>query len=87
MLGQSPAGKWETEVFLLRAENRGELLEVIRALADYLKRTPSVELMDLAFTLNTRIMARGREAVRERYSWEAIEGQLIAFYARLCEGL
>jgi glycosyltransferase involved in cell wall biosynthesis len=31
--------------------------------------------------------ARGRAAVRARYSWEAIEGRLIDFYERLCEGL
>jgi glycosyltransferase involved in cell wall biosynthesis len=30
---------------------------------------------------------RGREAVRERYSWEAIEGHLVDFYAELCKGL
>jgi len=27
---------------------------------------------------------RGRAAARERYSWEAVEGQLVEFYARLC---
>ncbi len=26
-------------------------------------------------------------AVRERYSWEAAEGELVAFYAELCRGL
>ena len=30
---------------------------------------------------------RGRAAVRDRYSWEAIEGDLLAFYAELCKGL
>lgn len=30
---------------------------------------------------------RGRAAVRDRYSWEAIEGELLALYDRLCEGL
>ena len=34
-----------------------------------------------------RMGERGRDAVRERYSWEAIEGHLIDFYAQLCEGL
>jgi glycosyltransferase involved in cell wall biosynthesis len=29
---------------------------------------------------------RGRAAVRERYSWEAFEGQFLDFYARLCAG-
>jgi len=58
-LGQSPA-RWETEAFLLRAEGRSELLELIRTLADYLRRTPSVALVDLAFTLNTSAGARGR---------------------------
>jgi glycosyltransferase involved in cell wall biosynthesis len=30
--------------------------------------------------------ARGRTAVRERYSWEAFEGQFLEFYDRLCAG-
>ena len=34
-----------------------------------------------------RMGERGREAVRERYSWEAVEGDLVAFYAELCSGL
>jgi len=34
-----------------------------------------------------RMGERGREAVRERYSWEAVEGDLGAFYAELCRGL
>jgi glycosyltransferase involved in cell wall biosynthesis len=34
-----------------------------------------------------RMGERGRKAVRERYSWEAIEAELVAFYARLCHGL
>jgi len=34
-----------------------------------------------------RMGERGREAVRERYSWEAIEGHLVDFYAELCKGL
>lgn len=34
-----------------------------------------------------RMGERGRNAVRERYSWEAIEGHLVDFYAELCKGL
>ena len=31
--------------------------------------------------------ARGREAVARRYSWEAVEGDLVDFYGALCAGL
>jgi len=31
--------------------------------------------------------ARGREAVARRYSWEAVEGDLVDFYGSLCAGL
>lgn len=31
--------------------------------------------------------ARGRSAVERRYSWEAVQGDLLAFYASLCAGL
>jgi hypothetical protein len=30
---------------------------------------------------------RGRRAVTERYSWEAVEGHLVDFYGQLCQGL
>jgi hypothetical protein len=30
---------------------------------------------------------RGRRAVTERYSWEAVEGHLVDFYSQLCQGL
>jgi glycosyltransferase involved in cell wall biosynthesis len=31
--------------------------------------------------------ARGRRAVERRYSWEAVEGDLVDFYRSLCAGL
>ena len=31
--------------------------------------------------------ARGRAAVERRYSWEAVEGDLVDFYGSLCAGL
>jgi glycosyltransferase involved in cell wall biosynthesis len=34
-----------------------------------------------------RMGERGYAAVRERYSWEAVEGDLVAFYRELCRGL
>jgi glycosyltransferase involved in cell wall biosynthesis len=30
---------------------------------------------------------RGYRSVRERYSWEAVEGDLVDFYAEVCRGL
>ena len=34
-----------------------------------------------------RMGARGRTAVERRYSWEAVEGDLVDFYGSLCAGL
>jgi glycosyltransferase involved in cell wall biosynthesis len=31
--------------------------------------------------------ARGRRAVERRYSWEAVQGDLVDFYGSLCAGL
>lgn len=44
---------WETEVFLLYAEDRPRLLERVGALSDYLDGHPQVAPVDLAFSLNT----------------------------------
>jgi malonyl CoA-acyl carrier protein transacylase len=53
------SSRWETEAFILRGDNRAELLQRVQALADFLARTPSVELKDLAFTLNTDLAPGG----------------------------
>ncbi len=34
-----------------------------------------------------RMGERGYQSVRERYSWEAVEGDLLDFYAEVCRGL
>jgi glycosyltransferase involved in cell wall biosynthesis len=31
--------------------------------------------------------ARGRRAVQRRFSWEAVQGDLVDFYGSLCTGL
>ena len=47
---------WPSEVLLVRASDRGDLLQRVRRLADYVAEYPAerqAELVDLAFTLNT----------------------------------
>jgi len=51
--------RWDSEVFVLRGDNRAELRQRVQALVDFLARTPSVELKDLAFTLNTTLAPGG----------------------------
>ncbi len=51
--------RWESEVFVLRGEDRAELCRRAQALADFLTRTPAIELKDLAFTLNTALAPGG----------------------------
>ena len=56
----SPASfRWETEVLVLRGDDRAELRQRVQALVDYLTRNPSIELKDLAFTLNTTLAQGG----------------------------
>ncbi|MHB1422620.1 MAG: acyltransferase domain-containing protein [Gemmataceae bacterium] len=57
----SPAAslRWETEVFVLRGDNRAELRQRAQALTDFLSRHPSIELKDLAFTLNAALAPGG----------------------------
>ncbi len=45
------AASWETELFLLRGDEREDLCRRIRALLGYLEKNPDVVLKDLAFTL------------------------------------
>ncbi|HEY7309058.1 MAG TPA: acyltransferase domain-containing protein [Gemmataceae bacterium] len=51
--------RWETEVFVLRGDDRDELRRQVLALADFLTRNPTLELKDLAFTLNTALAPGG----------------------------
>jgi malonyl CoA-acyl carrier protein transacylase/phosphopantetheinyl transferase len=53
----SPA--WETEVFVLRGEDRAALRQKVQALATYLECGSGVALKDLAFTLNTALPPGG----------------------------
>lgn len=43
---------WDTEVFILSAWSRTELIERIRELQQFLRTAPTVDLKDLAYTLN-----------------------------------
>src|SRR5262245_30943762 len=51
--------RWESEVLVLRGDDRAELRRRVQMLADFLARTPTVELKDLAFTLNTTLAPGG----------------------------
>lgn len=55
----SASFRWETEVVVLRGDDRAELRQRVQALADFLARTPAVDLKDLAFTLNTALAPGG----------------------------
>jgi malonyl CoA-acyl carrier protein transacylase len=56
---ETPSFRWESEVFVLRGDDRAELRQRVQALADFLTRQPSIELKDLAFTLNTALAPGG----------------------------
>jgi malonyl CoA-acyl carrier protein transacylase len=57
--GISASEHWETELFLLRGEDRAGLLRRIQEVALYLDRNPHVELKDLAFTLSSDLAPHG----------------------------
>jgi malonyl CoA-acyl carrier protein transacylase len=53
------SSRWESEVFVLRGDDRDELRQRVQALAEFLTRNPSVEPKDLAFTMNTALAPGG----------------------------
>ncbi len=55
----SASFRWESEVFVLRGDDRVELRQRVQTLADFLAHTPAVEMKDLAFTLNTTLVPSG----------------------------
>ena len=53
---QSLHKDWDTEVFILEAETRPSLIDRANYLLNYLAEKPDVRLMDLAHTLNTKLI-------------------------------
>ncbi len=51
--------RWDSEVFVLRGDDRAELRQRVQSLADFLAGNPAIELKDLAFTLNTTLALGG----------------------------
>jgi acyl transferase domain-containing protein/phosphopantetheinyl transferase len=51
---------WETEVFILEADSRNELIARGNRLKEYAAESANVSLKDLAFTLNTRLEGRNK---------------------------
>jgi malonyl CoA-acyl carrier protein transacylase len=51
--------RWDTEALVVRGDDRAELRQRMRGVADFLTRTPAVELKDVAFTLNTALAPGG----------------------------
>lgn len=51
--------RWESEVLVLRGDDRSDLSRRARALAEFLTRNPSTELKNLAFTLNAELQPGG----------------------------
>lgn len=54
-----PPVSWETELFVVRGEDRAHLRQRIQELADFLDRHPDVVVKDLAATLNTALQPAG----------------------------
>jgi malonyl CoA-acyl carrier protein transacylase/phosphopantetheinyl transferase len=76
---------WETEVFILRGEDRADLWRRTCALADYLQQRPPVELIDLAFTLGTNLPAGGQRLALVAGSLDELHARLGRAAERLAE--
>ncbi|MBV9122799.1 MAG: acyltransferase domain-containing protein, partial [Planctomycetes bacterium] len=50
---------WDSELFVLRGDDREDLRRRVKALGDFLEHHPEVVLKDLAATLNTELPAQG----------------------------
>ena len=59
VIPSSAAPGWETEAFVLRGDNRADLIRRAQSLADFLADHPRTESKDLAFTLNSALAPSG----------------------------
>jgi len=76
---------WESEVCILEAASRGELIERGERLRDYLARPEAVALKDLAYTLNTRLEGLPSRLALVATSKEDLEQKLARALGRLAD--
>ena len=67
--------EWDSEAIVLSADSRPALLSEGTRLLQYLERTPSVNLKDLAFTVQRRLDSRRRAPVDRRHVSRRPENQ------------
>jgi malonyl CoA-acyl carrier protein transacylase len=77
--------RWDTEAFVLRGDDRPELRQRVQSLADFLARTPDVELKDLAFTLNANLVGGGSRLAVLAESVEELQSRLGRAAERLAD--
>ncbi|HTU89483.1 MAG TPA: acyltransferase domain-containing protein, partial [Gemmataceae bacterium] len=77
--------RWDSEVFVLRGDDRSELRQRVQALADFLARTPGVELKDLAFTLNATLAPGGSRLAVVAESAADLQARLVRAAERLAD--
>ncbi|HTU17626.1 MAG TPA: acyltransferase domain-containing protein [Gemmataceae bacterium] len=86
--GFSPSAasfRWDTEVFVLRGDDRADLRRRVQALTDFLARNPSTELKDLAFTLNTTLAGGGSRLAIVAESVADLQSRLARAAERLAD--
>src|SRR5262245_61020057 len=78
-----PSREWETEVYVLRGEDRAGLVRRVRSLLDDLGRQPEVSPVKLAFTLNSDLPAGGSRLAVVAGSVAELRSRLTRAAARL----
>jgi malonyl CoA-acyl carrier protein transacylase len=80
-----PYLRWETEVFVLRGDDRTALRQRLQTLADFLAQHPAIALKDLAFTLNTALTPGGSRLAVVAESVETLRARLGRAAERLAD--
>lgn len=78
-----PPPPWDTELILVRAADRRALAERVRRLSDFLATGATVELRDLAYSLNTEEAAQGNCLAIVAATVEELQTRLVGAASRL----
>ncbi len=76
---------WDTEVFIVEAASRKELIERSSRLYDFLTQAKEVTLKDLAFTLNTQLKGQGSRLALIATSRDDLAQKLVLALGRLAD--
>ena len=77
--------QWDTELVVVRGEDRRDLCRSIKSLQESLQHNPEVSLLDLAFSLNSELKPAGSRLAVVASTTDELQSRLTSARERLAD--